>query len=109
MMDEEYEKMYHFEKGDWWFLGLRELILNIAEYIKCKYEDKYLDIIDIGCGTGLNLKSLEKFGNVIGLDSSKDAIRLSKSRGIDSLISADAEMLPFVTHPDITKQHRIIF
>lgn len=91
---EEYEKMYRFEEGCWWYKGRRELIMDIVAKIKLKSGADTLKILDVGCGTGLNLKYLERFGEASGLDMSKDALSFSRSRGRSTLIRANANDLP---------------
>jgi len=88
----EYEKMYHFEDGNWWYQGRRELLIDIIDGIKLKLE--CVKILDAGCGTGLNLKFLDRYGEVIGLDISEDALYFTKLRGNSSLICASVDKLP---------------
>lgn len=55
------------------------------------------DIIDIGCGTGRLLLGLSKIfpkAKIKGLDVSLEMARISRDRGIETVI-ADAEKLPF--------------
>ncbi|HUU62661.1 MAG TPA: class I SAM-dependent methyltransferase [Dehalococcoidia bacterium] len=89
----EYEKMYHFEEKYWWWIGKRELIKGIIDKFILKLDSGA--ILDVGCGTGMNLKYLEDYGAVIGLDSSKEALDFCKIRGDKNLILGDAERLPF--------------
>lgn len=95
MKTDEYEKMYRFEEECWWYKSRRELIMDTVAGIKHLNECKTLKILDVGCGTGLNLKFLERFGEVSGVDMSKDALGFSKSRKNVSLIRSHAEDLPF--------------
>jgi ubiquinone/menaquinone biosynthesis C-methylase UbiE len=94
MRDEEYEKMYRFEEKNWWYQGRRELVLDIIHRIKINFNDKQIKILDAGCGTGINLKSFQEYGTVIGLDYSKEALSYCKFRGICALTSGVAESLP---------------
>jgi len=52
-------------------------------------------ILDIGCGTGIITKSLEKIGKVVGVDKEKTAIEFCKKRRIVNLIIAHSNRLPF--------------
>lgn len=69
------------EETHWWFAGRRALFgreigrLNLPSGAK---------VIDIGTGTGSNLRLLRDIGfcNVLGLDASDDAIRLCTAKGL---------------------------
>lgn len=91
----EYNKMYHLEEANWWYAGRRDLVLNVAGRINKSISEKPLRILDAGCGTGMNLKCIQDMGEAYGLDISKNALRLSKSRGLSSLICGSADRLPF--------------
>lgn len=87
----EYEKMYKFEEGYWWWIGKREIVKGIVNRLNSDFRT----ILDAGCGTGLNLIYLKHYGNVIGLDFSKEALNFCKLRAGENLIQADAEKVPF--------------
>jgi SAM-dependent methyltransferase len=87
----EYEKMYKFEEGYWWWIGKREIVKGIINRLNTDIRT----ILDAGCGTGLNLNYLKHYGNVIGLDFSKEALNFCKLRAGTNLIQADAEKVPF--------------
>jgi len=87
----EYEKMYQFEEKYWWWVGRRKLIKGILD----KLNLNSATILDVGCGTGINLNYLSRYGAVIGLDSSKDAINFCRMRGSKNVTEADAERLSF--------------
>lgn len=93
MRIEEYERSHYFEEDFWWYQGRRELILDLINRIEPR--ENVLRILDAGCGTGLNLKYLERYGDGIGLDISPEALKFSKSRGNNALICASADRLPF--------------
>lgn len=94
MQATEYDKMYQIEEDNWWYVGRRELLLEIVNQIKAKSEFKTLKILDVGCGTGLNLNYLERYGNVVGLDFSGEALEFAKLRGRIPLVRASADNLP---------------
>ena len=87
----EYEKMYKFEEGYWWWIGKREIVKGIINRLNSDFRT----ILDVGCGTGLNLIYLKHYGTVIGLDFSKEALDFCKLRAAENLIQADAEKVPF--------------
>ncbi len=88
-----YEEMFENEENYWWFVGTRNIIFTqINKFIG---KNNNLTILDIGCGTGIVIKRLEKYGKVFGIDTSDESIGFCKKRGIKSAIKADAANLPF--------------
>lgn len=76
MQKHEYYAMYRAEKSLWWYKGLRDVL---DYYISQKGQK--LKILDAGCGSGMNMKSLlSKAHLVYGIDLSNDAISLCKKR-----------------------------
>jgi len=66
--------------------------LNFAEIS----EKKPLKILDLGCGVGTYSEACAKEGHsVVSMDISKEALRLSKERGLTNLVRASATHLPF--------------
>lgn len=78
-----FEILYKTEGDYWWFVGLRYLLENfLRKYYNSR---KDLKLLDVGCGTGMNLKLLSKFGKVYGIDTSDDAINFCKIRGVKNV------------------------
>jgi 2-polyprenyl-3-methyl-5-hydroxy-6-metoxy-1,4-benzoquinol methylase len=75
MNSEMYEIFFNIQKKHWWFQTKKEIVLKAIE----KFNDAkgQIKILDIGCGSGLMLNSLEKIGEVSGMDMSDDAIGFS--------------------------------
>ncbi len=89
MEPKSYEELDKLGKRSWWFAGRRELLKTLLKGKKgCK-------ILDLGCGTGSNIKTLEAYGLVFGADSSRLALKLAKDKNIKRLEVANAEELPF--------------
>jgi SAM-dependent methyltransferase len=88
-----YHILYEVEESHWWFVGRRSLILDqIARY----YEgQKNLLMLDIGCGCGIFMKHLTRYGEVVGVDRSAEALHFCQQRGISYLLQGDAATLPF--------------
>jgi SAM-dependent methyltransferase len=96
MYPDEYRVMFEIEDDYWWYRGLRELIRNLlAQYAPAS--SLHRRILDVGCGTGANLKLLQSYGNAIGVDISAEAIGFCRARGIPEsrMFLASAIDLPF--------------
>ena len=94
MMEQQlYENTYRSEQSHWWFVGRRNLVLD---QLLQRYEGQTdLRILDVGCGTGLNMKYLARYGSVTGVDLSETALQFCRVRGHSQLINAPIEHLPF--------------
>lgn len=83
-----YKDLYLLEDKHWWHISKRRAV----SYLIQKYTPGgNLKILDIGCGTGRNIEELQKFGNVYGIDSSTDALRYCKKRGLKNINVGNAE------------------
>ena len=56
-----YERHINNQKKHWWFSVRRKLI---SQFIKKYSKKRTLKILDYGCGSGTNINSLSKFGQV---------------------------------------------
>ncbi|MFM9872839.1 MAG: class I SAM-dependent methyltransferase [Fimbriimonadaceae bacterium] len=88
----EYRKMRELEDHYWWFISRRELALTLLDQI---LHNANPTLLDVGCGTGAVLNELEKRGQAVGIDLSHEALKFSKERGLNHLVYANAENLPF--------------
>jgi len=93
MEKEEYQKHYELEEDFWWFAGRRKIILDVLDSLPSSRGNS--NILDAGCGTGFNLKSFQKYGNPSGCDFSKEAIAFCQKRGLEKIIQADVQKMPF--------------
>jgi SAM-dependent methyltransferase len=91
----EYELMYKIEDSHWWYRGMAAMVRNVIR--KFCWQGKALRILDAGCGTGANMRMLADYGDVIGLDLSPHAIRLSRRRGQKNVMRASVMALPFAS------------
>lgn len=83
--------MAEFEETYWWWVGKRNIVKSILNRLNLDHSN----ILDGGCGTGFNLKYLKDYGDITGLDISRDALNFCKKRENKKLVQADAENLPF--------------
>lgn len=86
-----YREYFFFEQDNWWFVSRRRLLLALLR--KAVPSRRDLDILDAGCGTGINLDYLSEFGTVTGVDGSEDAIAFCRQRGHDDVVQADLTRL----------------
>lgn len=91
MGPKEFEDMYLLEDRQWWFKAKRELVLKMFD----RYGRKEGVLLDVGCGTGINLNAFGQMTRVIGCDYSKEALKFTRKRGNYHLVRADARNLPF--------------
>lgn len=87
MEEQDYATTYALEGGNWWFVGMRRLCLRWAG-------DASGPVVDVGCGTGINLEAFERFGPTTGIDLSPTALAFCRERGRDALVQGDAVRLP---------------
>lgn len=88
-----YKDLYNLEDKHWWHIAKRKAVLSFIY----KYSPpKQMRILDMGCGTGKNLETLNKIGSAYGIDSSLQAIKFCKRRGLTNLSieKADKTKLP---------------
>jgi SAM-dependent methyltransferase len=91
----EYARMYEAEDRHWWYVGLHKLILaTIQKESRCL--GKPLKIFDAGCGTGRLCQLLADLGHsVSGCDTSDDALRFCRLRGVSDVYQADLNTIEF--------------
>jgi len=92
MKKEIYLSNYKLENQHWWFMG-RRAILN--DLLRRTFKKKSNKILAIGCGTGAELNFLSQYGEVTGLDPSKDAVQFCQETSPQKVILGNAEHLPF--------------
>jgi SAM-dependent methyltransferase len=82
------------EATHWWFVGRRRLFAAELTKSGAKPTDR---VLDIGTGTGANLRLLRDLGftAVTGLDSSEEAIGYCASKGLGAVRRGDICALPF--------------
>ncbi|MFO0971610.1 MAG: class I SAM-dependent methyltransferase [Candidatus Saccharimonadales bacterium] len=83
------------EKEYWWHLGRLDIIDAQLEKVKKSMNDKKLKILNIGCGTGGTVATLEKFGEVYNVDTESLAIKLLKKNGFKNGKVVQGNELPF--------------
>jgi len=82
------------EADHWWFAGRRLLFSDIIRRFGFS---RNIEILDVGTGTGSNLRLLREFGftRVTGVDQSPEAIRWCADKGLFEVRLGDVCTLPF--------------
>jgi SAM-dependent methyltransferase len=85
------------EKGHWWYVGRKKILLQLINFF---FRKRPLKILDVGCGTGEMMKALSVFGDVKGVEIYKPLVEYSKAIGLDVSEGGIGE-LPFNEKFDI--------
>ena len=87
MKDFIYDNLYRQDQFHWWYRGKREIVLSLLDTLPPR-EPKG-KIIDFGCGCGLMLKELDRYGEPTGADFSKQALDYCRKRFSGPLVQQD--------------------
>lgn len=90
-----YQKLFELEDSYWWFVGRRKLVTELIKTWMPHGTDG--PILDVGCGTGGNLRFLENWGCGTGMDLSPVALDYARRRKLSRLIQASGQALPFAS------------
>jgi SAM-dependent methyltransferase len=95
MRTEDYEYLHQLEEKFWWFTGMREITAALLDPLLSGSERS---ILDIGCGTGGNLKWLARYSGdskIFGIDLAQKALEFCRINNHRMLAQASATDLPF--------------
>jgi SAM-dependent methyltransferase len=98
MQSHHYPLVYQVEERHWWYVGRRRIIACLVERISATLNNSSPRILDIGCGTGANLKMLAVYGQAEGVDISPQAVEFCRERGLDLVKLGAIEHLPYETN-----------
>jgi ubiquinone/menaquinone biosynthesis C-methylase UbiE len=91
-MDQQFYREYaEIEDTHWWFRGRRAIFERVLRPFEHRADFR---ILDIGFGTGAMLTFLARYGNVIGMDMSADAIRFARTRCDRPMFLGDIARVP---------------
>ena len=94
-MDQEFYAEYaQIEDTHWWFRGRREIFTRLLAPFA---DGAPLRILDIGFGTGAMLTFLSRYGSVVGMDMSVEAIRFARTRCDRPMLLGDITQVPLAT------------
>jgi len=91
MLKSQYGNIFEHQDSYWWYKGMAAI--NTALLKKYLPKNKKLKILDAGCGSGAALLYLSKFGEVIGVDVSDEALKFAQKRG--KVKKGNISSLPF--------------
>lgn len=94
MQSHHYPILFEVEDTHWWYVGRRRIIQSLVEKICATLNTPNPKILDVGCGTGANLKMLGAYGRAEGVDISQQAVDFCHERGLESVSLGAAEQLP---------------
>lgn len=75
MSPDAYTEMANIQATHWWFVARREILRGQITRLNLPAS---ADILEVGSGTGANLDLLARFGNVVALEMSAEAIALAR-------------------------------
>lgn len=87
MQHEYYDQYLHFEQENWWFTSRRRILFHILR--KRFHGLLPLQVLDAGCGTGINLNFLREFGDATGADRAMEAVRFCSARNEPEVVLSD--------------------
>ena len=86
----EYQTLYSLEENYWWFVGQRCVVEKFLTSLGASSPH----LLDVGCGTGINLVLLGKYGHAQGVDYAHEAVEFCSQRGL-KIVQGNALSLPF--------------
>ena len=95
MLEEAHYDLHALEADHWWFVGARAVYRTLLELGLGKACGK-LRMLEIGSGSGGNLRLLGEYGPTVGIEFSRLALSLTPDRPVLGLVQASAEALPFM-------------
>lgn len=95
MEERFYAEYAEIQDRHWWFAGRRRIVASVlGEALPARLSGS-TRILDVGCGTGVMLEELRRFGEVVGVDSEPAAVAFCRRRGEDRVELATGAELPF--------------
>ena len=84
MEEEQFRLFARLEDRDWWFVARRNIFLDLLSAHLPASMDK--TVLEIGMGTGGNLRALAERYRCVGIDTSALAVKLCKERVPSALV-----------------------
>ena len=94
MEEELYEELQAIEDVHWWLVARRRIFLHFLGDLAVRAASQPL-VLDCGFGTGGLMKRLKAFSNPVGVDMMLRAALDCRRQGLDCVVQAKAQELPF--------------
>ena len=92
MKRSEYELLAKTTDWYWWHVAKRRLIQTFLSRLNiCPTTDRNKFVLDFGCGVGSNQPLLAQYGQVVGVDISKQALQYARRNSYFSLQQANTD------------------
>ena len=78
MQSAQFQLHAQVEDSHWWFAGRRRIMGDLVRQIVPPGQRQ--TVVNVGCGTGANLASMASEYTCVGIDTSREAIELARSR-----------------------------
>ena len=78
-----YKRQFEENKNHWWFESRKKIVQNI---LKKNIKKKKIKILDFGCGVGINLEMLSKFGDLTAYDDNKIVLKFIRKKFLNRKI-----------------------
>src|SRR4051794_2303999 len=75
-----YDQQFRVEQEHWWFRAKRHIVWKLVERYAAAEEGQRLRVCELGCGTGANLAAMKDRYDVVGVDSSPQALDYARTR-----------------------------
>ncbi len=79
MLKSHYRDIWENQDKHWWYLGMNAINQSLLDEFLPKRLG--LKILDAGCGPGATLGLLQKYGDVVGIDISEEALKYARKLG----------------------------
>lgn len=94
----EYDYLFKLEDDLWWFVGMRRIVDGLMQRHLMDGSNGSmgsLKVLDAGCGTGGQLRQLERFGQVTSFDFERRATEMFATRQRGRILVASTDAIPF--------------
>jgi SAM-dependent methyltransferase len=75
-----YDQQFRVEQEHWWFRAKRHIVWTLVDRYGPAPSNGKLRVCELGCGTGANLDAVKDRYEVVGVDSSPQALDYARSR-----------------------------